>query len=159
MEFFASILVPLKKALGIHFDRNAGPPAPRVKPKKPAPAPIPTEEEDVKLHHVAGISFQTYYDREADSEWELATQATIQGKAPHLVNADYHQLALANPPLDRSKAALIKPLWAMGKSASDISRSLTNQHGRGYSQRTVESYAAAFSKALETPHPEVVATA
>jgi len=157
MKLFASILVRIQKALGIYFNHNAGPPAPMAKAvPKPMPAAPPTEK--VNLHYVAGITFQQTIETDADSVWELATQATIQGKASHLVNADYNQLALANPPLDPSKAALIKPLWSSGKSASDISRLLTQKHGRGYSQRTVESYAAAFSKALVTPHPEVVAT-
>lgn len=63
-----------------------------------------------------------------------------EGRVRHLTDAD--RLALDG--LDQTKAAILKPYFATGKSARDTARLINKA---GFRERTLDKYWAAFNKA------------
>lgn len=79
-----------------------------------------------------------------ETEYRRGGEALSDDRAITLTPEDLRNLRN----LDRRKAEVIKPLWAAKLPASKASATLTTEHGRGYGQRTVEDFYAAFNAAF-----------
>lgn len=93
----------------------------------------------------------TVSEYEADGnrifEMEKAEVHTdIQGRHPDVTPEDRRIMGRKISHPDAEKAAILKPLWAQGLTASQAADSFKGQ--RGYGKRTIAGYFAAFSAAL-----------
>lgn len=117
----------------------------KAAPVRTAPPKRQTEWED-KFDHFGKEGVRTVQGKPGESEFEtiyrVLDDVPDSARTPEIADAD--RLELQAKGLDEAKARFIKPHWAKKRSAAKVSRYLTKHKGRGFSQRTVEDFYAAF---------------
>jgi hypothetical protein len=144
-EYFRHLL-----SLDYSPDKYAFPPPKAA--AKAKPAPVVDNGFRFKFAHPVEGQRAAYFSRDTvredgviESEYRRGGAAAAKAFTDEITAAD--RLHLRG--LDPTKAQVIKPLWVGGLSARKAAGLLAEDHGRGYAQRTVENYFAAFNAASE----------
>jgi len=140
-----NILHTLGIALGLTYDpahhARPAPKRPCVQVKKPTPAP---NVDGQRVHDIEGHRYVEQTPPPGiNTEWRQENMGDVKQRSAVVTDADLAQLG----GLDPKKAGAIKSLWARGLTIAECSRTLTTQHGRGWSERTISDYVAAFARA------------